>query len=237
VLKSIEEYFDANINGCATHGSARNCATELARRYVSGSFSGAQFDPRGDEPWWDADRVTATDLHAVAALSMPGFVSPSRRREMMKVFDDDHEAANGCAASCRVHVPCLLRQVPVTASLFGSNAADELDTMNEIWRWIKSNATLRATNNFGDAGISKTLARKRPGLVPVLDSVTVGRVRRVSGGPRPACLWCFVRREYTASAALLPAVATVRQQAAIPHWYTDLRVIDIVVWMHDTHPC
>lgn len=157
--------------------------------------------------------------------------------KVIPILDVDATASASCTASCAGHIHCLLKQVPPTASIFGPNAAAELDRMNDIWRLIRTNGDLVATNNFGPTGISKMLARKRPGLVPITDSVATERVLRAQGGSAPTCSWCFIRSEFAANPTLLTRVAQVRAAADVPAWYTDLRVIDIVVWMSDTTGC
>lgn len=72
MLGAIDDYFDPNGYGCAEHPNALTCAGALVARYVH-SFTGALFDPRQDEPWWDPNYIAPSDLVSVATLSMPAF--------------------------------------------------------------------------------------------------------------------------------------------------------------------
>jgi hypothetical protein len=235
-LDAIDRYFDPAGPGCNQHPNAHACAVSLLREYLR-RYTGPLFDPRGDEPWWDPNAIRSTDLMAVASLSMPGFAQRRFQELALTVFDSDSLASQSCLPGCGSHVRCLLRQVPSTASIFEPDAGPHLDRMNDIWAIIRANPALRSSRQFGYAGISKLLGRKRPALVPILDSVAMERVKRANEGKRPSCSWCFIRTELSSSTSIATNVATARARANAPAWITDLRVIDVVVWMRDATGC
>ncbi|MGC2175405.1 MAG: hypothetical protein WA614_08080, partial [Acidimicrobiales bacterium] len=53
----------------------------------------------------------------------------------------------------------------------------------------------------------------------------------------PGSYWTFTKDEIQGSATLATNVDNVRKASTVPPWVTDMRIIDIVVWMRDTHPC
>ena len=241
----ITEYFDTTGNGCGRHATAAACATELLATYVATS-TGPLFDPRRDEPWWDPNVISIADLFSVGALVMPAFTTKRFTDAVLPFFTADAAASDRCdAPTCTEHVHCMLRRVPADASIFDEDAAVHHDTMNDLWTLLRGSGrganrvggidALLETNQFGQAGLSKLLARKRPKLVPILDGVAVARVIR-SAGP-DACEWCTIRRECQSSINLRDRIATVRQHARAPHWMSDLRVIDVVVWATDVGGC
>jgi hypothetical protein len=236
---AIDEYFDVVTgSGCPKHSSAIQCATSHVRQYLV-RFGGALFDPRRDEPWWDANVIVPSDLTSVAMLSMSRFASASFLRAVVPEFDSDQEDAlrHGFPTSCRDHIHCLLRQVGPTSSIFGMSSRIDLDRMNDIWGLIRGNTVLVKSRGFDFAGISKLMSRKRPALVPILDTVARSRISRANGGLVPVCHWCYLRNEFTTSTTLIPAVARIRSRSKVPDWFSDLRLIDIVVWMADSYGC
>ena len=91
---------------------------------------------------------------------------------------------------------------------------------------------MRTTGEAGTASLSKTLARKCPALLPILDSVAIQRIRGAGGpGPTRGKNWAFLRDELTTSTWVCPGIIAIRAAAGVPPHYQDLRIIDIVVWM------
>jgi hypothetical protein len=91
------------------------------------------------------------------------------------------------------------------------------------------------TNGVGEDGttyVSKTLARKRPALLPILDSVALARIGNAGGpGRNRGGNWMFFHDEIVTSALVQPGIAAIRAAVPVPAHYQDLRLIDIVVWM------
>ncbi len=242
MVAELGEYFDPLRFGCSRHPSARDCAVSLVHRYIT-SYAGAMFDPRGDEPWWDPDRITSNDLRLVAMLSMPRFMSGAFINGVMPEFQEDLKWSVDChhPHDCVDHVHCLLRRVPARSTIFDDRAGDDLELMTQIWHLIRKNPILVASKGFGNAGLSKLLARKRPALVPITDSVAIDRIKRVHPGRSPASIeqdsWQLMRAEVLSDRQLPGHIVTVRSDAGVPPWISDLRVIDIVVWMRDNEHC
>lgn len=87
-------------------------------------------------------------------------------------------------------------------------------------------ATLTELPGVGWVTAGKLLARKRPHLIPVYDEV----VRCALGSPES--LWTALHKALRAHRADLgERLRRLRAEAAVPSEVSDLRVIDVVVWM------
>lgn len=83
-------------------------------------------------------------------------------------------------------------------------------------------------HGVGSTLTSKLLARKRPRLMPVQDSVVSRAIGLTSGGN----MWTGLRELLRADeAALAATLRAIRNEAPVAASLTDLRVFDIVVWM------
>ena len=216
------------------HDGALGCATHLVRRYLSGDYTGGLFDPHGYEP---DNRITRSDLLAVRSLSMVRFGRKEFLRKTGAVLDDDDAASASCTTrECTIHVGCLLRQLPVTSTIFTMTSAQLALANGPLWNLLES-LFKRTDGEAGAASLSKTLARKRPALLPIIDGVALRRIQRAGGpGPKKGRNWEFLRNEILASSLVVPGVAAVRADARVPDHYQDLRIIDIVVWMRQHVP-
>jgi hypothetical protein len=190
-----------------------------------------------NEPWWDPNDFRSLDLLSVAALNMRALAGLKLRKDLTGILEANRARTVLCPAGCNLHVHCLLSQIPAKASIFDPSAATHLNLANDLWTLLRdlimANPNLARRRTFGPAGLSKMIARKRPGLVPIIDSVATGRIKRAHGGRKPPCKWSFIRNEFNRSPTLQINVATVRDGAGVPCWYEDLRIIDVVVWMRD----
>jgi hypothetical protein len=147
-------------------------------------------------------------------------------------LDADAAASAACGATtCTTHIGCLLRRLPMTSTIYTMTPAELALADGPLWNLLGS----LFTSSVGEAGttsVSKTLARKRPALLPILDGVALTRIGSAGGpGPNAGGNWAFLRDEITASAVVRPGLAAVRSGATVPDHYQDLRLIDIVVWM------
>jgi phosphoribosylcarboxyaminoimidazole (NCAIR) mutase len=245
LLASIDEYFDPGAHGCSKHSIAQECAVNLLDRYCQ-HFTGINFDPRrdGTEPRWDPDRITSSDLYAVAALSMSDFIEPKNLERLRKAFFDDHALSVFCGvAGCAAHLHCILKRVPADSSIFSPTAARDLSTLTTLWDEVQGRTKLPPCsllvnrNILGTAGLSKLLARKRSALAPIIDSVALARVKRANRGASPASNWSFMMTEFQGSASLVANINAVQTTSTVPPWVTELRIVDIVVWMRDQYGC
>ncbi|MGV0109949.1 DUF6308 family protein [Arthrobacter sp. CP30] len=196
-------------------------AAELVRRYylpIEGNTTpraGTRFDDwagGGDHPDV-ADRITADDLVAVSFLSV----------------DIRGRAAIGLLEKHADEVTDLLRKIPVDVDLWDA----ELERLNspsgpeyELWNLLRG-------RKYGKWGIgptraSKIMARKRPRLIPIYDSV----VRPLMGLENSGGQWTVWHAALTNDTALPGRLERIREAAGAPATISVLRVMDIVLWMH-----
>lgn len=97
------------------------------------------------------------------------------------------------------------------------------DGLNGAWRLI------RRVHGVGRTRTSKLLARKRPRLVPIWDSV----ISRVLGLDRTTDYWTLFHRALTADdRALDKRLSALAHKAGVADRYSRLRVLDILAWMY-----
>src|SRR5699024_10431972 len=88
---------------------------------------------------------------------------------------------------------------------------------------------LRELHRFGPTTTSKLMARKRPRLIPVYDSV-IRRAFQMNGS---GAQWTFWHESLTAhDRSLHEYLLSLRAEAGLADDISALRVLDIVVWMH-----
>jgi len=161
---------------------------------------------------------------------MPRFGMPTFLRTMGASLDVDATASAACSATaCTTHVGCLLHKLPVASTIYTMTPAEHALADGPLWNALEA-MFKSSVGQAGTTSLSKTLARKRPDLLPILDEVARTRIRN-AGGPGPDGYWAFLRDEIATSALVRPEVATIRVVAVVPDHYRDLRLIDIVVWM------
>lgn len=179
--------------------------------------SGSRFDSwagGGDAPGV-ANRVTADDLVAVSFLSIR---IPAR-------------AALGMLETHAVKISQHLEMLPLELNL-----ADL--TPDEFERYLgkKSPGTLlwrelRAEGRWGVGATtaSKLMARKRPQLVPIYDSV-IGPLMGL--GLSSADQWKRWHTALTDGTGLPQRLQEIRRVSEISDPISDIRVMDIVLWMY-----
>jgi len=172
-------------------------------------YSGAMFETfagGGDAPGV-ANAFTAADLVAVSLLSVdvPGPAA-------LRILDTRAEDLNGLLA--RIPNDCELRHAS-DAEIGPGSAADAL------WPALRN-------AGVGPVTTSKLLARKRPALLPVIDTV----VKKVLGHPAKANFWLTLREQLNADdGRLYKHLVDVRQEAGIGDHVSVIRCFDVVVWM------
>ena len=171
------------------------------------AYGGAHFDQ------WDslgtrdadADRFTADDLVAVTFLSVN--VSPPAARAILR--DRAGELAG------------LLREVGEDKDL-----ADEPEQHPDEWAGWRLMAALRTLPDVGPTIASKLVARKRPRLRPIWDSV----VAELTGTQQSQ--WEPLRVALRADdLALHRRLLRLRAAAGLPEQVSVLRVLDVICWM------
>lgn len=187
-------------------------AADVVRQYFApraeGGFTGAYFERLGgggDRPEI-ADRFTAEDLVAVSMLS---------------VRIEGH-AAIELLIRRSSRLSELLRAIPADVRL-GEIRPDEL---GETWAPRGLYRELRSIGSIGPTTASKLLARKRPHLVPVYDTVVDRELSLIEGDLwKPLHAWLV-----TDGGANERHLAQVRDRAGVPD-ISILRIFDVLAWM------
>lgn len=184
-------------------------------------YSGSQFDTLAGGGNGDtANRLTADDLVAVstlavhvpatAALSLLG-QDVERVSTLLGEIDPDSQ----------LHT---LDQSAFTQSLGPDGPAAQL------WKLLRRHGGERW--GVGPTTASKLMARKRPDLIPVYDSVVAETVDLPHSGNQWVMWWEALRQDDGALAARL---TRLRIESGHEH-LSLLRVLDIVLWMHGRGP-
>jgi hypothetical protein len=170
------------------------------------TFTGRHFERfgGGGDRAETADRFTADDLLAVEALSVTVPIEVSYAI-LHGVLGED--------------LAQLVSKIPAHIAIGAPQAAEHLADgapADQAWR------LLTRQTDVGWVTAGKLLARKRPRLIPVWDQV----VRCALGAPEHA--WSTLN-EAMASPEVREGIADLRPQA--PTDSSDLRLVDVVVWM------
>ncbi|QDO42527.1 hypothetical protein FNV62_34350 [Streptomyces sp. RLB3-17] len=120
----------------------------------------------------------------------------------------------------------LLSQIPVDLELA---AAEERHVAKDSPAWNLWQS-LRDVDGIGSVGAGKLLARKRPRLLPIYDSV----IKKVFERPSTdLSFWSDVRRALRADGRMLVAhLEDVRGLAGLGEDIGVLRVLDTAAWLH-----
>lgn len=188
-------------------------AAALLRRYFTprpvGKFTGAHFERLGgggDRPE-SADRFTAEDLIAVSMLSV-------------SVVGD---AALEILETRRQRLHEMLRAIPTGVALTELNATD----LGDAWAVRMLYRELLTIADIGETTATKLLARKRPDLVPILDSVVTQELSIVRGR-----FWLPLHDWLAADdRANHNYLESLRSKAGLGHDISVLRVFDVLTWM------
>ena len=179
------------------------------------AFDGASFETIGHR--WDdpatVNVITAADLVALSTLSVPVPASAA-----IALLGPDADKASK-----------LLEEIPTDLSLADatSGVLEDGSAAARLWRLFRS------YDDMGPTRTSKLLARKRPFLVPIFDSV----VEKTLGMSGSAGHWEGMRSLLTAQDSELHGhLLQLRADAELPDYVSPLRVFDIVVWMHGARP-
>lgn len=165
----------------------------------------------------EVNRVTPDDLIAVSFLSV----------------DVPGEAAFGILETQAELISDLLAQIPADLDM-ADVRTDEFDKLFgeaspalQLWHVLRGRDTGRW--GMGATRTSKLMARKRPLLVPVYDSV-VGHLMSLDLGS--AGQWERWHTALTDGTGLPQRLREIRRVSRISDPISDLRVMDIVLWMY-----
>lgn len=198
---------------------------ELLRRYLTDRLATKKSDPgRAEAPYWSGARfenygdnppdvITGDD---VVAVSLLGVNVPAH-------------AALAITERQSVDVTKLLNAIDDDVDL-DSDGADKLIRKDgpawELWRMLRSH------DDVGPTIASKIMARKRPRLIPVQDSV----VRSAVGWHAKADFWSGMRDLLRSNdGELVRRLKNIQEAVPESVHLSRLRVFDIVVWM-SAHP-
>lgn len=179
----------------------------VPKHYTGAWFD--EFDPSGTRGGYP-NEFTAEDLVSVELLSVrvPG-VAVCRL-----LLDSDF----------RRRVTELLEQIPVEIHLW-----EVREPIAASWAPWRLEELLTSVPGLGVTTVSKLIARKRPLVYPVNDTVVRDLVRPAEATKD----WSFVGAVYEAfqDAQLREFLAKIRQDAGLPHAVPLLRVFDVLAWM------
>ena len=193
-------------------------AVHLVQKYFgltneTGRHVGASFETIGGR-WDDAatiNEVTPSDLIALATLSVE-----VKGSSAVALLDPEMSST----------ITALLAQIPPDLTLVDDDAPAILDDSGpaaELW------SVVRKVDGFGPTRTSKLLARKRPRLIPVFDSVVAAEL----GLKGPLDHWTVMRDLVTQDeGALWQRAERIRAEVGLDDAVTPLRIIDIVLWRH-----
>lgn len=176
--------------------------SENGRRYSGAHFNSFQFDPQA------TDRVTVADLYSVnlLALDIPGAAG-------LAILNEDAQ-----------EITDLLAEIPDKP--IGELSTEEFDehlgaksAAMKLWK------LLRRYKGLGAARVSKLMARKRPHLIPIRDSIVV----RVAGFDSNDNDWVLWWKTLRGNEELEAEAERLRQVVNQPNLST-LRVFDILLW-------
>ena len=174
-------------------------------------FTGAMFETIGAGEA-SPHRFTASDILAVSMLSVdvPARVS-------IALLENDAE-----------HAADLLAAIPVDIDLADAEPA-HIAPGSAAWQlWD----LLRSYDEVGPTIASKLMARKRPRLIPIQDSVVTATLSH----PRRGDFWAAMREALGGTVAngmtLSGWLRAAQNEAQIPRHVTQLRVFDVLVWMN-----
>ncbi|BCW57836.1 hypothetical protein HP499_13570 [Paenarthrobacter sp. CM16] len=179
--------------------------------------TGSRFDDwaGGGDKGEVAHIITADDVLAVSFLS----VQVTAR------------AAIGLIETHAGEVSELLKRIPTDLDL-SAVAPDEYAEVlgsqspaNQLWRLLRGSDSYRW--GIGPTTASKVMARKRPRLIPIFDSV----VGPLMGHPTCDGQWETWHSVLTDGSGLPERLRMIRRRAAIDHDISDLRTMDVVLWM------
>jgi hypothetical protein len=184
---------------------------ELVRKYFdpAAQFSGASFGrfAGGGDAVGHRYAFTAEDLVAVTLLdvSVPG-------QAALEILDKRSSEFNA-----------LLAEVPYDLDLWDAPASVVDDSSPAAILWD----SLRKLPDMGPAKTHKLMARKRPRLLPVFDSVVKKALQ-----PHRRSVWLPFWYELQ-DETLIARLAEIHEAAGLDEQIPLLRVLDVAVWMRN----
>ncbi|MBP3035483.1 hypothetical protein J2M53_04325 [Arthrobacter sp. zg-ZUI100] len=126
-------------------------------------------------------------------------------------------------------ISSLLAGIPADVDLPDADPVQDLGAdspARQLWNLLRGKHD-DVGWGVGPSTASKIMARKRPRLIPVYDSI----IRRVTVLPGPKDQWLYWHTSY-ADGVLAERLAEIRAASGITEPVSQLRELDIVLWMH-----
>jgi Family of unknown function (DUF6308) len=193
----------------AIGGDRVDIAADQVSTYF-GSYTGRLFDRLATES--SPQRFTAGDLYAVATLSAP--IAPEIGVQLLD------QQSDRCSQ--------LLDQIPTDCPITDHRAREVLSDTGAATALYE---LLRDIPGVGPTRASKLTAVKRPALIPIRDSY----VERVLGAEHSQRWWEPMVDAWSGE-SVPAATAALRNRikargGSIPAYVTDLRLVDVALWM------
>lgn len=205
-----------------TEGNEEEAARLVAayyRRTADGlpAYTGSYFNSwsGGGDSGENRDAITADDLIAVSFLSVkiPG------------------EAAIGFLDTHKDKISSLLMDIPgdralseVSPAAFRKILGKDSAAM-ELWHVLRGRDTGKW--DVGRTKASKIMARKRPHLIPIYDSIVAPQMGLKNSDDQ----WITWHGAFMENHGLPQRLQQIRDKSGVEEPISDLRVMDIVLWM------
>lgn len=160
--------------------------------------------------------ITADDLIAVTFLSV----------------DVPAPAAIGILETHKGKISELLEQIPADLDLANLSVEDFASTLGQdsaaiqLWRLLRQSDAERW--GVGPTTASKIMARKRPRLIPIYDSV-IGSVMEMKNSDKQ---WSFWHEVLTDGSGLPERLKKIQEKSGVASEASALRIMDVVLWKH-----
>lgn len=179
------------------------------------AFSGAYFEILGALES-DANRLTAGDLYAAMCLSVDVPVTAG-----IDFLERDSARVNDLLG----RIPSDRRLSAVTPSEYPGLLGEESAAW-QLWHILRATDREEGRWGIGPTRASKIMARKRPHLIPIEDSV-VNRVIGFNGDDS----WLLWWEALSSNGEELEKKARVVREAAGRPDLSTLRALDVILWM------
>jgi hypothetical protein len=199
-------------------------AAKIVERYYKDRFkfdqprTGSRFDDwaGGGDALEVRNRITADDLVAVSFLSVkvPGV------------------AAIGLLETKTEEITKSLSAIPADLNLAELKREEFQEILgkgspaHELWRLLRGSDSGRW--GIGPTTASKIMARKRPNLIPIWDSV----IGRVVGEQNADTQWADWHAVLSDGSGLPERLDAIRLAAGVDRHVSQLRILDVVLWMY-----
>lgn len=178
-----------------------------------GAYTGAYFHELTHAGPSHPDRFDITDVASLSLLSVT--LNGQMAHELTKNDEESNQLAR------------VLAREPDRD--LGELTADQVKSLNSDKGLNPAWKTIRHIHGVGPTRTAKLLARKRPRLIPIWDSV----IARVLGLPTTESYWIRFHTALTADESSLDKrLAELAQKAGVAERYSRIRVLDILAWMY-----